>query len=68
VVSSFAGLGCLVLAAGNMRPGVVLPLGAGLLGLTALAGLMNPGMFVLTGVDFLLAAGVAVWFAVGWLD
>jgi len=68
LVGSLVGVGCLVLAVINIRPEVVLLLGAGLLGLTALAGLANPGLIVINGVNFLLVAGVVGWFLVRWLD
>lgn len=68
VISSFVGLGCLLLAAMNIRPGVVLPLGTGLLLLTALTGFANPGLFVVIGANVLVAAAVGGWFLAGWLD
>lgn len=68
VVSSFVGLGCLLLAGLNVRPGVVLPLGVGILLLTALTGLSNLTKLVVAGVDFLLVVAVGGWFLAGWMD
>ena len=64
LVGSFAGIACLVLAAWNPRAKVAAPLGAGILLVSALAGFSNPAMFIVTGVDFLLVAGVLGWFLV----
>lgn len=68
LVGSFAGIGCLVLAAWDPRARVAAPLGAGILLVSALAGFSNPAMFIVTGVDFLLAAGVLSWLLVLWVE
>lgn len=61
-VSSFVGLGGLMLAGSNKRPDLLLPISAMILGLTALTGIPNPGLYILVGVDALLVLGVIVWF------
>lgn len=66
LASSFAGPGCLVLAALNERAKVAIPLGAGILLVTAVAGFSNPAMCIVTSVDFLLVAGVLGWMLVVW--
>lgn len=67
-VASFVGLGCLVVAGLNLRPGVFLWLGIAVLGITAIAGYANPGLFVLISVNLLVVAAVGGWFLAGWMD
>lgn len=66
LVNSGVGLGLLTLAAWNVWPVVTILLGGGILLLTALAGMANPAMFAVAGVDFLLAVGVLAWLLVAW--
>lgn len=67
-VSSLVGMGCLGLAAANKLPRLFLPLGSGILGITALASFGNPGAFILVGVDFILTMGVLGWLLVLWRE
>lgn len=65
-LGSFAGMGCLALAAANKLPKIFLPLGAGVLGYTALTSIGSIGTIMLVGVDFLLFAGVTGWLLMTW--
>lgn len=66
--SSCVGIACLVLAGFNLRTGLFLALGVGVLTLTAIIGMLNPGQFLVSAVDLLLVGGVSVWLLSGWLD
>jgi hypothetical protein len=65
-LSSFAGMGCLALAAANKLPRLFLPLGAGVLGHNALTSIGSIGTIILVGVDFLLVVGVIGWLLMTW--
>jgi hypothetical protein len=65
-LSSFAGMGCLALAAVNKLPRLFLPLGAGVLGYTALTSIGSIGTIILVGVDFLLVVGAIGWLLMTW--
>src|SRR5690606_5170167 len=63
---SFIGMGCLVIASENQLPKLFLPLGAGILGYTALTSFGYPGTAVLMVVDFVLVIGVIAWVLMAW--
>lgn len=68
MLSSYVGVGCLVLAALHWRTKLWLWLGVGVLGITALAGMPNPGMAAVVAINVLLVAAVGGWYLAGGLD
>jgi hypothetical protein len=63
---SVAGMGCLAVAAANKLPKRFLPLGAGVLGSTAVTSVGSIGTIIVAGVDVLLGLGVIRWLLVAW--
>lgn len=65
-LGSFAGMGCLMLAAAHKPLRLFLPLGAGVLACTAITSIGSIGTLIPVGIDFLLVAGVLGWVMMTW--